>query len=58
MYYFYPVLLTLIIPPPPPPPPPPPHRRGLDVDEVLVDAAADWKPIEKSPDVKDEDGTV
>ena len=31
-------------------------RRGLDVDEVLVDAAADWKPVEKSPDLKDEDG--
>ena len=26
------------------------------MDEVLVDAAADWKPVEKSPDLKDEDG--
>ncbi|CAI8038488.1 Zinc finger MIZ domain-containing protein 2 [Geodia barretti] len=31
------------------------NQRGLDVDEVLVDAAADWKPVEKSPDLKDED---
>ena len=26
------------------------------MDEVLVDAAADWKPVAKSPDLKDEDG--
>ena len=31
-------------------------RRDLDVDEVMVDAAAEWKPVEKPPDVKDEDG--
>lgn len=33
------------------------YRRDLDVDEVMVDAAAEWKPVEKPPDIKDEDGT-
>ena len=33
-------------------------RRDLDVDEVMVDAAAEWKPVEKPPDVKDEDGIL
>ena len=28
------------------------------MDEVLVDAAADWKPVEKSPDAKEEDGII
>ena len=31
-------------------------RRELDVDEVMVDASAEWKPVEKPPDIKDEDG--
>lgn len=31
------------------------NQRDLDVDEVMVDAAAEWKPVEKPPDVKDED---
>ena len=33
-------------------------RRGLDVDEVMVDAAADWKPVDKPPEAKDEDGNI
>ena len=32
------------------------YRRDLDVDEVMVDAAAEWKPVEKPPDAKEEDG--
>ena len=32
------------------------YRRDLDVDEVMVDAAAEWKPVDKPPDIKDEDG--
>lgn len=33
-------------------------RRGLDVDEVMVDAAADWKPVDKPPEAKDDDGNT
>ena len=28
------------------------------MDEVMVDATADWKAMEKPPDIKDEEGTV
>ena len=31
-------------------------RRGLDVEDVMVDATADWKPVEKPPNIKDEEG--
>ena len=32
-------------------------RKGLDVDEVTIDPSANWVPVEKPKDMKDEDGT-
>ena len=32
-------------------------RKGLDVDEITIDASASWTPVDKPLDMKDEEGT-
>ena len=31
-------------------------RKGMDVDEITIDASASWTPVDKPQDLKDEEG--
>ena len=32
------------------------RRKGLDVDEITIDASANWTAVDKPLDLKDEEG--
>ena len=32
------------------------RRKGLDVDEITIDASANWTAVDKPQDLKDEEG--